>query len=101
MIELAGSLSYLSHIVFEELFVIRRICCFTRLPGRPHFCAALHLLHHLRCHPPQAIKFYCNPSHSPLTQMLCDIGLSHLDPGSLIYFCDSALGDCDHGKTAG
>ena len=33
--------------------------------------------------------------------MLCDIGLSHLDPGSLIYFCDSALGDCDHGKTAG
>ena len=95
MIELAGSLNYLAHTVFEELFAIRKICRFTRLPGRPHFRAALHLLHHLRCHPPQAIKFYRNPSHSPLTQMLRDIGLSHLDPSSLIYFCDSAFGDCD------
>jgi hypothetical protein len=33
--------------------------------------------------------------------MLRDIGLSHLDPGSLIYFCDSAFGDCDGGKSTG
>ena len=66
MIELAGSLNYLAHTAFEELFAIHKICQFTRLPGRPHFHAALHLLHHLCCHPPQAIKFYRNPSHSPL-----------------------------------
>ena len=66
MIELACSLNYLAHTAFEELFAICKICQITNLPGRPHFCEAFHLLHHLRCHPSQAIKFYHNPSHSHL-----------------------------------
>ena len=33
--------------------------------------------------------------------MLRDLGLTHIDPSSLIYFCDSAFGDCDGRKSTG
>ena len=70
MIKVAGSLNYLSHTAAESLFAIRKLCRFTHHPGRPHFKAALHLLHHVRCYPPKALKFYCSLDYLPLMRDL-------------------------------
>ena len=59
LIEVAGSFNYLAHTAVEEIFAVRKMCRFTRRPGRKHFKATLHLLHHLRCHPPKALVFPC------------------------------------------
>ena len=40
------------------------------LPGRLHFQALLHLLHHLRCYSPQALTYYRDVTKSPLATML-------------------------------
>jgi hypothetical protein len=62
-----GSLNYLANTAYEELYAIRKACKFMHSPGRPHFNAVLHLLHHLRCHPPQAIKFYHCMDDAPVS----------------------------------
>ena len=45
-IEAVGCFNWLSYTCYEEIFAIRKLCKYTRLPGREHFKAALHLLHH-------------------------------------------------------
>lgn len=99
LIEVAGSLNYLSHTAVGPLFAIRKLCRFTRSPGLPHFEAALHLLHHLRCHPPPALKYYHNLAHSPLHSMLLlnDITVDC----SLAWFTDSSFADCDDQRSTG
>ena len=94
MIELAGSFNYLGYSALEELFAIRKLCRFTSSPGRKHFQAALHMLHHIRCHPPRPLKYYHKPHLSPLAQHLKEAGHPEVDP-SFVWFSDSSFADAD------
>ena len=99
-IEVVGSLNYLSNTSIKMVFAIRKAAKFTRLPGRKHFKALTHMLHHLRCYPPIALNFYHDPFQSPLHRMLQAAGLGNLDP-TIIYFSDSAFMDCDDRTSTG
>jgi hypothetical protein len=92
--QVIGSLNFLANTAFEELFAIHKSCKHMHLPGAKHFKAVLHLLHHLRCHPPKALMFYSDVTKSPLAYMLKKAGLGKIDP-SLVVFSDSSWGDCD------
>ena len=98
--EVVGSLIYLGNTAIEELFGIQKTCRHMNLPGRRHFQAVSHLLHHLRCHPTNALIFYKNAEDSPVVKMLRErIGIPrHIDL-SFIYFTDSSFMDCDEGRS--
>jgi len=97
-IEVAGSLNYLANTATEELFAIRKFCRHMNRPGRAHFKALLHLLHHLRCHPTQALVFYKDWRQSPVYQMLSSQGIQISD-GTLTWFTDASHGDCDESRS--
>ena len=100
-IEAVGSLNYLANTATEELFAIRKACRHMNLPGRRHFKAVLHLLHHLRCHPVNALVFYHDWRQSPVYLMLTvDLGL-RIDDGTLLWFTDASHGDCDESRSTG
>ena len=69
-IEAIASLNFLSNTAFEELFAIRKLCQCMSMPGDIHFQALLHLLHHLHCHPPNALCYYKDVTTSPLYGLL-------------------------------
>ena len=98
-LEVIGSVNWMSHTAFEELFAIRKGCKFMHRPGRAHFKAIHHLLHHIRCHPPRAIKFYSDANQSPLSQLIKEAKLE-IDP-SFLAFSDSSWGDCDDQHSTG
>jgi hypothetical protein len=100
IIEAVGSLNFLSNTAYEELFAIRKACKHMHLPGRLHFQALLHLLHHLRCYSPQALTYYRDVTKSPLATMLQEAGYAAVDP-SVVWFCDSSFGDCDDSRSTG
>ena len=93
-IEAVGSLNYLSGTAIEELYATRKACKYMRFPGRRHFRAVLHLLHHLRCHPPKALRYYAAPQTSPVSRLIVDAGHSEVDP-MFVTFSDSSFADCD------
>ena len=98
-IELVGCLNWLAYTCYEEIFAIRKLCRFMNLPGRPHFQAALHLLHHFRCHPPRPLIYYRVLSRAPITRLLKEVpDFKSLDP-LFVVFADSAHADCDEGKS--
>ena len=99
-IEAVASLNFLANTAFEELFAIRKCCSHMQLPGEKHFKAILHLLHHIRCHPPNALCYYVDPTQSPLATLLKDAGLSNIDP-SFLTITDSSWGDCDDRRSTG
>lgn len=69
-------------------------------PGKKHYKAILHLLHHLRCHPPKAIKFYHKVEQSPLAVMLRRAGYEDVDP-TFVYFSDSSWADEPNQRSTG
>jgi hypothetical protein len=64
-IEATGSLNYLSNSFFWTIFTARKCCKHMHLPGRRHFKALIHFLHHIRCYPPGAMVFYRFANDSP------------------------------------
>jgi hypothetical protein len=97
-IELAGCFNWVSYTCYEEIFVIRKLCKFMALPGRRHFKAALHLLHHFRCHPPRPLIYYHKLVDAPVTRLLQSI--PNLDADLMyVVFADSAHADCDKGRS--
>jgi hypothetical protein len=99
-IEAVASLNFLSNTAFEELFATRKLCSHMQFPGERHFKALLHLLHHIRCHPPNALCYYTDPTQSPLAALLRNADLSRLDP-FFITITDSSWGDCDDQRSTG
>ena len=97
--EVVGSMNYLVNTAVKPLFAIRKACKFMYLPGRKHFVALHHMLHHLRCHPPGALRFYSDARVSPLGQLLQSIDVE-IDP-MLVYFTDSSFQDCDEQRSTG
>ena len=105
-LELIGCFNWLSYTCLEELYAIRKLCRFMSLPGRPHFLAALHLLHHFRCHPPHPLIFYHNVEHAPVSQMLASVPnytdiFRHSSDGcpNYVVFADSSHGDAEEGRS--
>jgi hypothetical protein len=43
LIEVAGSFNYMANTNFRMLYAIRELRRFTRMPGCPHFQAAIHM----------------------------------------------------------
>jgi hypothetical protein len=99
-IEAIASLNYLANTAFEELFAIRKLCTVMSLPGEIHFLALLHLLHHIGCHPPQALCYYKDIEDSPLYSLITTAKLEVHDP-TLLAMCDSSWGDCEDHKSTG
>ena len=99
-IELIGSFNWLAYTCYEEIFAIRRLCRYMDKPGRPHFQAALHLLHHFRCHPPKPLIFYSDVRDSPVYRLVREVPgfLDKFDP-SYFVFADSAHGDSDERRS--
>jgi len=56
--EVTGSFNFLGNTAIRTLYAIRKACKFMNLPGRRHFEALRHIVHHVRCHPPGALRFY-------------------------------------------
>ena len=68
-------------------------------PGRPHFQAALHLLHHFRCHPPKPLIYYKNVMEAPVTRMLKEVpDFQGFDP-TFVVFANSSHTDSDKGRS--
>jgi hypothetical protein len=71
-----------------------------QLPGRAHYRALIHLLHHIQCYPPGAIVFYHDVSTSPLASLIRNAGHPTIDP-ILVWFSDSSHNDCDDQRSTG
>ena len=98
-IEVVGAFNWLSYTCYEEIFAIRKLCRFISKPGRPHFQAALHLLHHFRCHPPRPLIYYHKLEDAPITKMLKEVPeFQDFDP-VFVMFADSAHADSDQGRS--
>jgi hypothetical protein len=95
-----GSFNFLVNTSTRVMFAVRKCCKFMYMPGRPHFKAIKHLLYHIWCYPPGALKFYCDMTKSPLTKMLKEAGHGDIDP-SFCGFTDSSWHDCDDGRSTG
>ena len=98
-IELLGCYNWLSYTCHKELCAICKLCCFMSMPGRLHFQAALHLLHHFCCHPPKPLIFFHNRRESPAHRMLSSIEAftKYFEDADVIVFADSSHGDSDEG----
>jgi hypothetical protein len=82
-------------------FPIRKLAKYMRLPGKQHFRALLHLLHHIRCHHLCGLTFYSDVTEAPVSKLLFEQGI---DPvASPFYvFADSSWQDCpDTGRSTG
>lgn len=98
-IEVAGAMNWLAYTCYEEIYTIRKLCRFMGKPGRPHFQAALHLLHHFRCHPPKPLIYYKNVMEAPVTRMLKEVpDFQGFDP-TFVVFADSSHADSDEGRS--
>ena len=71
------------------------MCQFMGLPGRQHFQAANHLLHHIRCHPPRPLMFYKDVAKSPVVKMLKEVPAFEGHDHTYVVFADSSHADCD------
>ena len=98
-IEAVGSLNYLSGTAIEELYATRKACKYMRRPGAAHFKAVLHLLHHIRCHPPKALRFYRDVSQSPLAGLIAESS-PNVNP-LFVAYSDSSFADSDNALSTG
>jgi hypothetical protein len=95
-----GCLLWLLNTYPRLQFSVRKLAKFMRLPGRPHFTAMLHVLHHIRCHHLFGLTFYSDMSEAPIARLLFEHGVDPLVP--LITFSDSSWQDCaDSGRSTG
>jgi hypothetical protein len=95
-----GSLNYLANTAIRELFGIRKLCKFTRMPGPRHYQALHHMLNHLRCYPSNPLTYFHDVHQSPLAHMLKEAGHEDVDP-TFVYFTDSSFQDCDDMRSTG
>ena len=88
-----GCLIWVINTLSRIQFAVRKLAKAMASPGRLHFEAVIHLLHHLRCFPDSGLKFYSKPEESPFYQQV-------LKPRNLPLDClcytvsDSSFQDC-------
>ena len=100
-IELIGCFNWLSYTCYEELYATRKLCRYMNLPGRRHFQAALHLLHHFRCHPPKPLIYYHDHTKAPIYMLLENVKELHLFSKNYLVCADSSHGDADNRRSTG
>jgi hypothetical protein len=82
-------------------FPIRKLAKFMRLPGRKHFQALQHLLHHIRCNHTSGLTYYHDVTDAPLSKLLYEHNFDPLE-SPLFVFADSSWQDCpDTGRSTG
>ena len=82
-------------------FAIRKLAKYMRLPGRVHFHAMKHLLHHIRCNHTFGLTYYSDVLDAPLSKMLHSHNIDPLE-SPLYVFADSSWQDCpDTGRSTG
>ena len=90
-----GSLIYAMNTFIKLQYPIRKLARFMHLPGRKHFEYLKHLLLYLQSHPTCCgIKFYADPSKSPLHAHLKRNGLGEACHYPIIAASDSSFQDC-------
>jgi hypothetical protein len=88
-----GSLLWILNTYPRLQFPIRKLAKYMRLPGRNHFRAVLHLLHHIRCHHTCGLTYYSDVLQAPVSKLLFNQGI---DPDTYPFyvFADSSWQDC-------
>ena len=78
-----------------------KLCQFMNLPGRPHFQAAVDLLHHFHCHPPKPLMFYHAIESAPVTTKILNKlkGFRDQYNPTFVVFVDSLHAGADKGKS--
>ena len=91
-----GMLIFLINTTSILQYAIRKLAKFTALPGRLHFKALIHLLHHIRTHRTEmGLRFY-SPDEQPTIYTL----VQQVDPKfdfkmcPILIFTDSSWQDC-------
>lgn len=95
-----GSLLWLTNTVGRIQFAVKRFSKVLNSPGRNHFQALLHCLHHLRTHRLTGITMFANVLDAPISKMLFEY---QVDPSSpVVVFSDSSWQDVkDDGRSTG
>jgi hypothetical protein len=99
-----GSLIYLINTFIKLQYGVRKLSRFMRLPGDRHYKALKHMLNYIRCHRTESgIKFYSDPTHSPLFKTLSEVGAPSIRDFTIIGVSDSSFDDCPdtHRSTGG
>ena len=66
-----GMLIYLMNTAMTLQYAIRKLAKFNTLPGRQHYKALIHLLHHVRTHRTDfSLKFYSPNDHPPVYSLV-------------------------------
>ena len=82
-------------------FPIRKLAKFMRTPGRNHFKALMHLLHHIRCNHTDGLTYYSDVVDSPLARLVFSQNID-TQQSAFIGFADSSWQDCpDTGRSTG
>jgi hypothetical protein len=82
-------------------FTIRKLAKFMQFPGRVHFKALIHTLHHVRCYHNNGLTYYHKIKDAPISQHLF---LQNIIPDQSAFyaFSDSSWQDCpDTGRSTG
>jgi hypothetical protein len=90
-----GSLIWLINCYPKLNFAVRKLPRFMTLPGERHFKLLRHLLYHVKCFPEfAAIKFYADPSMSPLHRKLRAIDAEWVCDHPIIAVSNASFQDC-------
>jgi hypothetical protein len=95
-----GCLLWILNTFSRLQFPIRKLAKFMRLPGRNHFRAMLHLLHHIRCYHLNGLTYYSEVQNAPLAQLLFNENIDPTIP-CIVYSDSSWQDDPDTGRSTG
>ena len=91
-----GMLIFLMNTTITLQYGIRKLARFNAMPGKPHYKALIHLMHHIRTHRTKfGLKFY-SPDDTPPVYTLLRQLYPKFDPSSVpfLLFTDSSWQDC-------
>ena len=91
-----GMLIFLMNTTITLQYAIRKLARFNQMPGKPHYKAITHLMHHIRTHRTDfGLKFY-SPDDSPPVYSLVKQLQPKFDPTDvpILLFTDSSWQDC-------
>ena len=82
-------------------FGIRKLAKYMRNPGRMHFQALMHMLHHVRCNHTNGLTYYSDPARAPISELIFSQNI-HPTESTFYVFADSSWQDCpDTGRSTG
>jgi hypothetical protein len=91
-----GMLIWIINSAFALQFPVRKLAKFNAMPGRKHFEALKHLLHHIRCHRFDfGLRYYPTAEESPLYRHFATLQtMGDLGDSPLLLATDASWQDC-------